>query len=320
MRAAGLTVRTPAKVNLGLRILGRRRDGYHRIRTVLAAVDLWDTLRFEPGGRELRLECDAADLPVDETNLVLRAAAALEGRVGHRLPGARIRLEKRIPVGRGLGGGSSDAAATLLALNRLFDLGLSRPELDRLAAGIGMDVPFFLYGGRAAAVGRGEQVFPLTGVPELALLLLVPDFGISTVEAYRRLPPLRAPGGSPPDRVPVGTIGVSVEPEPGARKECGRGFEAALRNDLESSGALRTPRCDRRIPEMRRALMTVGAKGAAMSGSGSAVYGVFADRAAAVRAAASCARKGITAIATRTISRAEHREALRDAGISSGVS
>ena len=186
--ARRLGIRTPAKVNLGLRVLSRRPDGYHTVRTLLAAVDLWDTLTFEPGGEGLRLECDSPSIPADQTNLVLRSASRLEDLLGRRLPGARIRLRKRIPAGRGLGGGSSNAAAALVGLNRLFGLGLSRRVLHQVLTGVGMDAPFFLYGGLALATGRGEHVFPLADVAELPLVLLIPEFGVSTPEAYRGLP------------------------------------------------------------------------------------------------------------------------------------
>ena len=149
-------------------------------------MNLWDTLTFEPGGEGLRLECDNPSIPTDHTNLVLRSASRLEELLGRRLPGARIRLRKRIPSGRGLGGGELERrAAALIGLNRLFGLGLSRRVLHRVLAEVGMDAPFFLYGGLALATGRGEHVFPLADVAELPLVLLIPDFGISTPEAYR---------------------------------------------------------------------------------------------------------------------------------------
>lgn len=222
---AALLVKAPAKVNLGLRVFGRRRDGYHQVRTLLAAVDWSDTLCFEPGGHGVRLECSDPEIPTDGRNLVLKAVSRLEEHLGRRLPGVRIRLEKRIPVGRGLGGGSSDAAAALTALNRLFDLGLRRPTLVRLAARIGMDVPFFLYGGLAVATGRGEQVFPLAAAPELWLVLLLPDFGVATEAAYRSL------SSSQPAKNPTASGGPAtgrIARSAGSGKAGGAGDRAIL--------------------------------------------------------------------------------------------
>ena len=299
-----LVIRTPAKVNLGLRVCGRRPDGYHRLRTVLAAVDLWDTLSFEPGGEGVRLECDDPGIPADGENLVLRAAVLLEDSLPR---GVRIRLWKRIPAGRGLGGGSSDAAAALVGLNRLFGLDLDRFALHRLLARVGMDAPFFLYGGFALAAGRGEQVFPLAATLELPLVLLIPDFGISTADAYRGLP-RHAAADRGPDR--IGKLLRCVGSGPVGPGFGSGEFAGCLSNDLERSTALREARPVDATSEMRRALLAAGALETAMSGSGSAVFGVFADREHAVRAASRLSGRRWRAVATRTISRKEHRAAL----------
>lgn len=306
----GLLLRTPAKVNLGLRVLGRRPDGYHQIRTVLAAVDLWDTLSFVSGGAGVRLECDDPDLPADETNLVLRAAALLSDRLPRGLPGVRIRLRKAIPAGRGFGGGSSDAAATLLGLNRLFRLGLGRFALHRLLGRVGMDAPFFLYGGTALATGRGDQVFPIATAPAVALVLLIPDFAIPTPEAYRGLPVgrfcVRQDGGLGGIANILRSVGPGLQR---SRFEPAR-FAGCFRNDLERSAALPAAGPPNAIPEMRSALLASGAVAAAMSGSGSAVFGLFPGRVAAERAASRLSGAGFRAVAARTISREEHLEAL----------
>lgn len=317
-RAGGsFLVRTPAKVNLGLEVLGRRPDGYHQIRTLLAAVSLRDTLRFAPDpGRapgRVRLTCDDPGVPEDGTNLVVRAVTLLAERFPGRLPALRIHLEKRIPAGRGLGGGSSDAAATLAALDRRFALGASRGELRALAARIGMDVPFFLRGGTAVAVGRGEQVFPLAEPVRLSLVLLIPDFGVSTPAAYSGLPrgssprPLRArPASTGP---PAATMRRSSGS--GARRLLRRpeALARCLRNDLEESlalpGGVSDASAGGSIRGMRRALESAGALASAMSGSGSAVFGVFRDAEAAQRAARRLPEDpelaGARALACRTI-------------------
>lgn len=308
--ARRLGIRTPAKVNLGLRVLSRRPDGYHTVRTLLAAVDLWDTLTFEPGGEGLRLECDSPSIPADQTNLVLRSASRLEELLGRRLPGARIRLRKRIPAGRGLGGGSSNAAAALVGLNRLFGLGLSRRVLHQVLTGVGMDAPFFLYGGLALATGRGEHVFPLADVAELPLVLLIPEFGVSTPEAYRGLPkppavPRRENG---PER--ADSLVRFLASGPSGPQLSGKLLAGCFPNDLERSTVLQTTRPPDAISRMRNALKAAGALETAMSGSGSAVFGVFAGREQAAHAVSRLSEANLRAIATRTITRSEHRAAL----------
>ena len=176
----------PAKINLSLRILGRREDGYHDIETLMCPISVFDLLRIEPredGG--LELTCDDPSLSVGEDNLVVRAARLFCGEIGIE-PHLRIALAKEIPHGAGLGGGSSDAATTLLALNRLFDAQLPRETLAAMAGELGSDVPFFIYQSAAICRGRGEQVEPLGFPHRLPLLLIKPPFGVPTPWAYQR--------------------------------------------------------------------------------------------------------------------------------------
>ncbi|HVF45648.1 MAG TPA: 4-(cytidine 5'-diphospho)-2-C-methyl-D-erythritol kinase, partial [Pyrinomonadaceae bacterium] len=163
-----------AKINLGLKVLGRRADGYHEIRTVFQTISLHDRLTFETtaDGR-LELACTDPSIPADETNLVMRAAAALRERYGAGR-GARVTLEKRVPAGGGLGGGSSDAAATLIALSHLWDLKADAGGLSELGARLGADVPFFLTGGTALGTGTGTRVVPLEDAPERHLVVVTP--------------------------------------------------------------------------------------------------------------------------------------------------
>ena len=182
----GLVLRTSAKVNLALEVLGKRGDGYHEIATVLQAVDLFDRLTVDPD-ETLSLHTDDPELPTDDGNLVMRAARLLQKAAGVDR-GARLRLHKRIPVAAGLGGGSSDAAAALTGLNRLWGLRWPRPRLQELAVELGMDVPFFLGTGRAVARGRGEQLATLPGGGGYALVLVNPRAPLSTKEVYGRVP------------------------------------------------------------------------------------------------------------------------------------
>lgn len=179
-----IELRAPAKINLSFRILGRRDDGFHEIETLMAPVSLFDRLTIRRAD-ELKFTCDDPSLPAGDDNLVVRAAKLFMSAAGSH-DGVHIHLAKRIPHGAGLGGGSSDAAATLLGLNQLLNGGLEREVLAKLAAEIGSDVPFFIFESAATCSGRGELVVP-TAMPErLSLLLLKPDFGVPTPWAYGR--------------------------------------------------------------------------------------------------------------------------------------
>jgi 4-diphosphocytidyl-2-C-methyl-D-erythritol kinase len=184
-----LEKKSPGKVNLLLNVLGKRPDGFHELETVLQPVNLCDRLTFERGGRGVNLLCHDSNLPADSRNLIHRAAMVFL-QTTKITSGVRIRLEKKIPLAAGLGGGSSDAATTLLALNELFDQPLSPAKLNELAAALGSDVPFFLQPQPALATGRGENIQPLGFFPALhgkAFLLIHPGFGIATAWAYQSL-------------------------------------------------------------------------------------------------------------------------------------
>ena len=184
-----LEKKSPCKVNLLLNILGKRADGFHELETVMQPVNLCDGLTFERGGTDLQLSCSHPELPVDSKNLVHRAAEKFL-KAADVAGGVKIRLEKKIPLAAGLGGGSGNAATTLLALNELFDQPLSGAKLRELAASLGSDIPFFLQDKPALATGRGEKIQPLESFPALrgkAFLLIHPGFGISTPWAYQNL-------------------------------------------------------------------------------------------------------------------------------------
>lgn len=248
---------TSAKVNLALEVLGRRGDGYHEISTVLQAVELFDRLTVETADT-ISLEASDPDLPTDAGNLVVGAALLLRQASGVEM-GARIKLEKRIPVAAGLAGGSSDAAATLWALNRLWRLRWARERLAEVAVALGMDVPFFLGRGRALATARGDRLEPLPGAGGYALVLVNPGFPLSTREVY--------------ERVPAGwhaeTTGTRRMVEALRTRNVAR-VAAALTNNLEAVVEPAVPA----IGRMKAALLAAGALGAVMSGSGPTVFGV----------------------------------------------
>lgn len=253
----GLVLRTSAKVNLALEVLGKRDDGYHEIATVLQAVDLFDRLTVDPA-ETLSLQSDDPQLPTDDGNLVMRAARLLQKAAGVDR-GARLLLHKRIPVAAGLGGGSSDAAAALIGLNRLWGLRWPRPRLQELAVELGMDVPFFLGTGRAVARGRGERLATLPGGGGYALVLVNPRTPLSTREVYGRVP-------AGWHEEPTGTERV-IE---ALRRRNPGVLAAALTNNLERVVEPVLPV----IGRMKAALLAAGALGAIMSGSGPTVFGL----------------------------------------------
>jgi len=254
---AQVVLRTSAKVNLALEVLAKRGDGYHEIATVLQAVDLFDRLKLEAADT-LSLHTDDPDLPTDDGNLVMRAARLLQKAAGIET-GARIRLSKRIPVAAGLGGGSSDAAATLWGLSRLWRLRWPRARLQELAVELGMDVPFFLGTGRAVAQGRGERLTALPGGGGYALVLVNPRVPLSTREVYGRVPAGWRAEATGTERVieALRTRNVSK-------------VAAALTNNLEMVVEPVLPV----IGRMKAALLAAGALGAIMSGSGPTVFGM----------------------------------------------
>jgi 4-diphosphocytidyl-2-C-methyl-D-erythritol kinase len=254
--ARRLELSAAAKVNLALEVLSRRPDGSHEIATVMQTVDLSDRLVLEDSD-VIEVRTGAPGVPTDERNLAYRAAAALREAAGIAC-GARITLDKRIPVAAGLGGGSTDAAAALVGLNRLWGLRWPAERLDELAVGLGMDVPFFLRGGAALGTGRGERLTPL-GSAALALVLVNPRFAVSTADMYGRVTPaMYSDGGRAQDA--AGAL---------ESRRAGR-VAKSLYNGLEIAARAAYPQ----IGQMQAALVAAGALGATMSGSGPTVFGV----------------------------------------------
>jgi 4-diphosphocytidyl-2-C-methyl-D-erythritol kinase len=285
-RSAALTLRAPAKVNLFLEITARRPDGYHELRTLLVAVSLFDALAFAPAG-SIRLSCTDPALGTGPENLIVRAAELLRRHTGTRA-GATIALTKRIPVAAGLGGGSSDAATTLVGLNRLWKLGLGRDELIGLAAELGSDVAFFL--GRPAAwcTGRGEVVTPWPIGRRLHLVLACPPFGLSTADVYRRV--------TAPARPATGTA-LKEAVTAGDAERIGR----LLHNRLQEPALALRPV----LSEWLGRLKAQRPLGSLVSGSGSTVFALARDAADARRIVASVrpwmATAGGRVMAARTL-------------------
>jgi len=182
-----ITVYSCAKVNYTLDILSLRSDGYHNIASVMQTISLFDTIKLtESEGDKITLECDRSEIPNDQRNLAWRAASEILRTAGVSR-GLHIKLIKRIPSEAGLGGGSSNAAFTLMGVNRLFGLGFPSEELHKIAASLGSDVPFFITGGTASVRGRGEKITPLSDTPPLWFVIVKPDTNVSTAQAYRDL-------------------------------------------------------------------------------------------------------------------------------------
>jgi 4-diphosphocytidyl-2-C-methyl-D-erythritol kinase len=266
--ADDVVVWAPAKVNLHLEILGKRPDGYHALETLMVAVNLCDTLVFQddPSGR-LSLTCKHQGLSTAPDNLVLRAAEVLRQAAGCPR-GARMRLVKRIPMAAGLAGGSTDAAATLAGLNRLWDLGLADERLMELGAKLGSDVAFFFKTPAAWCTGRGEIVTPAPSGKRLWLVLVCPPFGLSTADVYRQV--------TVPDR-PESADAIRQALAAGAVEAIGR----CLHNRLEEAAQRVRPE----LADYRRHLEALGPAGARMSGSGSTLFAVCRDRSEAQRIA-----------------------------------
>ncbi|MFH0887989.1 MAG: 4-(cytidine 5'-diphospho)-2-C-methyl-D-erythritol kinase [Planctomycetota bacterium] len=182
----GLKIYSPAKINLFLEVIGKRKDGYHEIESIMQTINLFDTLYLQQSRRSISIVTNCSELPSDDNNLAYRAAILMQKEY-HVKRGVKINLHKRIPIGGGLGGGSSNAAATLIGLNKLWELGLSKCELVSLALRLGSDVPFFIYGGTALVKGRGEIVFPLLINRSFYYFLVAPTLIVPTKNIYNNL-------------------------------------------------------------------------------------------------------------------------------------
>jgi 4-diphosphocytidyl-2-C-methyl-D-erythritol kinase len=293
-----IEVKAHAKINLNLKVLGKRPDGYHDLETVVQTVTLHDTVTLQVAEDGIALEVDDPSVPADCTNLAWLAASRLpRPRLAPR--GVRIHLGKRIPSGAGLGGGSSDAAATLAGLNGLWDLRLPLSDLVSIAATVGSDAPFFLTGGTALLRGRGTEVQPLPDLGGYDLLVITSGVPISTRDVYAQVPVALTPARKTSSMTRFSpTLRGSLAGEVETWISAGNDLEPIARNLCPAIGEIKTR------------LLDAGATAAAMSGSGSSVFGVFRDRASLDRAVRVMRGSGYTVLACAPLCRQDSLKSL----------
>ncbi len=262
----------PAKINLALDILGARPDGYHELRMIMQTVSLCDTVTVEETAGGFFLECDGDFLPVGKKSLEQRAAEAFFSAIGRPMPGLRVTLQKVTPAYAGLGGGSADVAALLRLLRASYAPELSTEELERIGFAVGSDMPFCIRGGTCLAEGRGEVLTDLPPLPRCWIVLCKPDFGLPTPELFARVD-----GADLGERPDISGMAEALERGDlaGAARSLGNVFQQVL-----------TAEESREIAAIQAAMLRLGALGAAMSGSGPTMFGLF-DR---LETAESCRR------------------------------
>lgn len=251
-----------AKINWHLKILGKRSDGFHELCTIFQIVSLRDDLIFSRSD-EIILSCDNPQIPIDDENLIVKAAKLLKAEIGCA-KGARIHLEKRIPSPGGLGGGSSNAAVALIGLARLWKLEIPTEKLCELGGRLGSDVPFFFYGGTAVGVGRGTEIFPVEEVEEKNILIVAPNVAVSTAAAFARINAAHLTNNRSKSILQI------------CRDEAQATLlsQSALANDFEKTVFENEPE----IARVKQRLLECGSVRALMSGSGASVFGVFNSR------------------------------------------
>jgi 4-diphosphocytidyl-2-C-methyl-D-erythritol kinase len=282
------------KINLGLQIIGRREDGFHEIRTVFQTLELHDRLQIRlVRGHDIEFDSDHPALHPSD-NLVVKAMSALNGFLALKR-GCRIRLEKKIPLGSGLGGGSSNAAVAILGMKKLLNLRLSTRQLFEIGGLLGSDVPFFFVGGTALGVGRGSEVYPLKECAPNHVLLVVPSRGVSTVQAYARLR-LTLTKQSRKSMIPV---------------FCSAYVDSLDRNKFLENDFEKVVFCD--FPDLKRIkreLLKLGALGAGLTGSGSALFGLFESESKMLKARDGVASDNFQFIETKTLPRQQYWNCL----------
>jgi 4-diphosphocytidyl-2-C-methyl-D-erythritol kinase len=288
---SSLQVKSYAKINWSLDVLFKREDGFHELRTIYQTISLYDHLRLIETSGAIEIACNDTRVPTDETNLAHKAATLLRQATG-ATRGARIEIEKLIPVAAGLGGGSSNAAATLIGLIRLWRLEIQERELVEIAMNLGSDVPFFLVGGTALGVGRGEVIYPIEQVRCEHLLLVNPGFAVSTAAVYGKLSRL--------------TMAQSPRIIPFTLFAANAALPLAASNDLELVVSAAHPE----IAEVKRRLLSLGAQHALMSGSGATVFGIFENSETSKLAQSELRAAGYWAECVRAINRQEFKDTI----------
>lgn len=274
-----ITERAYAKINLSLDVTGKRPDGYHEVRMIMQTVDIYDTLTLERTEEGICIDVGGSDLPADSDNLIYKAAKAVADKCGIK-EGIKISLDKNIPIAAGMAGGSSDAAATLRGVNRLFDCGLSNEELREMGVKIGADVPYCVEGGTVLAEGIGEKLTQLSPLPEYILAVAKPEKGVSTGNVYKAL-----------DEIFDSISHPDVDAMLSAMKTCpGMGFLKYLGNVLEY---VTEPHCPE-IGMIKKIFDDGGSVGTLMTGSGPTVYAFFENREAAAAAIESVRKAGLS--------------------------
>jgi len=297
MFSRSISIPAFAKINWSLRVLGKRDDGYHEIDTVLQTISLHDTIIVGPTDDDsIHLWCDDRSVPADDNNLVWRVAKGLQDQYGIS-GGAKIRLLKRIPSLAGLGGGSADAAATLVALASLWSLDLTVLDPIQFTCVLGADVPFFLYGGTARATERGDEIEPLNDAPEQQLLIIKPNASVSTAKAYESL---NAPALTSLNAKPILLRSQASDDSVSFALN-------SLHNDFEAAIFQLEPEIER----AKNALLKSGARAAMLCGSGSAVFGIFENHDAQERAIQAMELEtGWRAFPCKTVGRSHYRRAM----------
>ena len=283
-----LVFKTPAKINLGLFILGKRPDGYHDLETLFQMVSLYDTVELESLDGKIELVCDDPRVPAGESNLMIQAARLLQEAVPEKTGlGCRMVLKKKIPMGAGLGGGSGNAAGVLMGLNRLWDLKLKSAELFKIAARLGSDIPFFLSAPSALGEGRGERLTVLPPPKKFHVILVYPRVPMATSEVYKALS----------FNLTKTSNNIKILREFFSQSNI-ISLGAHLHNDLEPVVIKRLPV----VESIKGKLRSLSAAGTLVSGSGSTVFGIFEDSKAAEQAFARCSEEPWDAFLTETIS------------------
>jgi len=283
-----LVFKTPAKINLGLFILGKRPDGFHDLETIFQMVSLYDTVELESLENKIELVCDDPKVPTDESNLMIRAARLLQEAAPDKAGlGCRMVLKKKIPMGAGLGGGSGNAAGVLIGLNRLWDLQLKSADLLKIAAQLGSDIPFFLCSTSALGEGRGERLTLLQPSKKFHVILVFPRVSMATAEVYQALNL----------DLTKNSKNINILREFFSQSNIAS-LGAHLHNDLESIVFKRLPV----VASIKQKLDSLNADGTLLSGSGSAVFGIFEDSQKAQEAYARCCEEDWDTFLTETVS------------------